>query len=352
MIRPYSLLLLSIVAVAAVADAQPAAAPALAPTTVTLQLRDVPLAEAAAALSKASGIPIAVAPGVARSPCSAMYAGVPFWDALERTARATDTKVVLLEKGTKIALEPRGECREVVAASGAFRIVAKQVVGRALLDLGATFHEVTLEVNWEPRILVYRIDAEPRITRAVDDRGVVLTAPAATASAYPSEAVTDMKVKLLGLTRASKDIAVLAGEFRATAAPKLLAFKFDNLSAKLPVSKTEDRVTATLKSITKADTVWEVEIELLYPEDHPVFESFEEQKWLRDNRLRLVPPGGAKAVEPENEEVGGRGRRVVATYRFPGTLNPLTKGWTAIYETPAPLVEVKVPFELKNIPLP
>ena len=35
-----------------------------------------------------------------------------------------------------------------------------------------------------------------------------------------------------------------------------------------------------------------------------------------------------------------------------GLGDPTAKGWTIVYETPAPLVEVKVPFELKDIPLP
>ena len=35
-----------------------------------------------------------------------------------------------------------------------------------------------------------------------------------------------------------------------------------------------------------------------------------------------------------------------------GLGDPTAKGWSIVYETPAPLVEVKVPFELKDIPLP
>jgi hypothetical protein len=95
-----------------------------------------------------------------------------------------------------------------------------------------------------------------------------------------------------------------------------------------------------------------VNLKLEYPKDHPVFESFEAQKWLRDNRLQLVSPQ-AKPTEPESEEITiENGRIVLATYRFPANLNPLVKGWSLIYETPSPLVEMKVPFELKNIPIP
>jgi hypothetical protein len=340
--------LVFLITIVAVATQPPT--PTIAPTLITFQKQDATLGSVAAALSKASGIPISIPPAEARSKCPAAFAGVPFWEALEHTARDTGMKIVLLEKGTKMGLEPRGMCREIATVSGPFRIVAKQVIGRALLDLGANFHEISLEVNWEPRIPVFRIDTQPRITKVTDDRGVGLTATTSSANSYPTEAVTDMKIKVNGLTRESKQIGLLAGEFRVTAAEKILVFKFD-LTGKMPISKIQNDVKASVKGIAKPDNSWEVVVELLYPENHPPFESFEAQKWLRDNRLQLVSPDG-KPTEPENEEIAATGRRVVATYRFPGTINPLAKGWSLIYETPSPLMEFKVPFELKNIPIP
>lgn len=335
-------------ALAAVAGQPPA--PALAPTRISQKQPDATLGDIAADLGKASGIPISIPPAAARVKCPVNLLETPFWEALEQVAHETGMKIVLQERGTKLALEPRGASREVATTSGPFRIAATQVIGRELLDLGITFYEVYLTVNWEPRIPVFRIDSQPHITKVVDDRGAVLSAPLATTRTYPTESLTDMKVKIQGLTRESKQIAVLAGEFRVTAAERMLAFKFAGL-AKHPQSKTEDRVTATLKGVTKVDKYWEVEMEVVYPEGHPVFESFEEQKWLRDNRLLLVSPQG-KLTEPESEEVAAHGRRIAATYRFPAAINPTANGWTLLYETPGPLVEVKVPFELRNIPLP
>jgi hypothetical protein len=305
-----------------------------------------------AALSKFSDIPISASPLDIQKKCPADYVKMPFWEALEKAAKQTGTKIVLHEKGTKVALEQRGNSREVSAVSGPFRIVAKQVIGRSLLDLGTTFHEVYLEVHWEPRIPVFRIDAQPRITKATDNRGVELMASSSTASTYPTEALTDMKIKLTGLTRESSQIGVLAGEFRLTAAAKMLSFQFRDLAGKLPIQQTQSQITSTLKGISKPDKWWEVELELQYPKDHPAFESFEEQKWLRDNRLQLVSPEG-KPIEPESEVIEVHNRhRVVCTYRFPGNLNPLAKGWSLNCETPGPLVELKIPFELKNIPIP
>lgn len=330
--------------------AQPSTA-TIPPTAISLELPNATLQEVVKSLSQKSGVPIAAPAGAAGTRCPVAFAGVPFWDALEQVARKTGNRVVLHDRGAKVALEPRGASREVVAASGPFRIAAVQVIGRELLDLGATVYDVGLKVNWEPRMPVFRIDSQPRITRAIDDRGTALIAPVVSAGTYPTGAMTEMNVRLTGLTRESKRIAVLEGEFKATAAERLLTLKFDDLTAKLPIAKMEERVTVTLHSFTKEDNLWEAKVSLLYPAGHPVFESFEEQKWLRDNRLQLVTPAG-KPVEAENEEVTPQGRSVVAVYRFPGSLAPMGKGWSLVYETPSPLIEVAVPFVLKDLPLP
>jgi hypothetical protein len=330
---------------------QPTPSP-IPPTTITLSKQNATLGEVAASLSTSSGIPITLKPALGKEKCPVAFTSAPFWGALEKVAQQTGTRIVLADQATKVVLEPRGMSREVSTVSGPFRIVAKQVIGRALLDIGSTFHEVYLEVNWEPRIAVFRIDAQPTITKAIDDRNRVLTVPTSITNNHPVEALTDMKFRVNGLTRESKQISVLAGEFRVTAAEKMLAFEFKGLDGELPASKTDKQITVSLKEMAKPDKTWDVKLELNYPSDHPAFESFEAQKWLRDNRLFLIPPGGGKPIESESEEIDVHGRRVDAIYRFPGNINPRAKNWSLIYKTPSPLVEFKVPFELKDIPIP
>ena len=138
----------------------------------------------------------------------------------------------------------------------------------------------------------------------------------------------------------------------------MLAFRFHDLAGKLPAGAApQEGVTATLRRFTKEDNVWEAEVELNYPPGQPHFESFEEVVWLTQNRMQLVPPGGGKAFAPDDHQILETGRRVVVVYRFKedpgkGLANPKAKGWSVVYETPSPLVEFKVPFELKDIPLP
>ncbi len=349
---------LGIVLVASCAVAAQRDTSGLKPTPVTLKKDNTTLGDVAAELSKpTNGAAVQVKvehPETARAKCSVSFDGTPFWAALESVADQTKTKLALRDGGRSVVLEPRATGREVSALAGPFRIVPRTVTGRLLLDQGLSFHEVELDVHWEPRLPVFRIDSHPKITKAVDDRGIALTAEGGGSRHYPTTSLTDMKVRLTGLTRESKQIALLAGEFRATAAETVFAISFKNLAGKFPITETNSGVNVTLKSFEKIGGTWDAQLELTYPEGHPSFESFEEQKWLRDNRLRLVDPNG-QPYEPDNDDVIAAGRRVAATYRFKVLANakPTTdKGWALVCETPGPLMEMKVPFVLKNIPLP
>jgi len=326
----------------------------LSPTRISLKQTDSTLGQVAAALSKEAGIEIVADSDIAKIKCPVSFTGTPLWEALEKAARDSDARLLVADGdgGRKITLARRGASKEVSAVSGAFRISVRSVTGRLLFDTGATFHELQLLVHWEPRFHVFRIDSTPRIAAAKFDKSNDLITDPAVTRQYPTGASAEMRVRLAGLPRRAAKIDAIAGEIRATAAEKMLTFQFDNLASTAPVEKKIDRVTAGLKPLTFDETTrtWEVELELVYPPGGPVFESFEEHKWLRDNRLRLVSPE-AKPFIPDSEDVVASGNKVSATYRFKGG-NPKAKGWSLVYEAPGPLVEVMVPFKLENIPVP
>ena len=327
--------------------------PAIAPRTVTLNQPGATLGPAAAEIAKQTGIPIAVPDALAKTACPVTLTNAPFWQALEAIADRTGNRIALSESGRKVGLEPRGKWKDVSSVAGPFRTVVRGVTGRSLFDAGVTFYDVALETHWEPRFPVFRIDTQPTITTATDDRGTKLTASPGNARTQTSGSTHDLKVRLSGLTRDSRTIATLAGFVTVTAAEKMLAFKFDDLTAKLPATKTQDRVTVTLKRVERDEATWEVELELTYPPNQPVFESFEEGWWTAQNQLRLVSPDASKSFTPDDYEMRGR----VFIYRFKedpakGLVNPTRKGWSLVYETPSPLVEFRVPFTLKDIPLP
>jgi hypothetical protein len=346
------------------ADPPPAAFP-IPPRTVRM---DEPHGDFAAVMKRfneQTGITVSIPPGMAKEKCPVVWADrTPFWLALGDVADRSGTRIVLHDDGRKVSLEPRGKSKEVSAVTGPFRTVARGVTARSNLEIGLTVYEVHLDAHWEPRFPVYRIDSQPTVTKAVDDRGIALTVPVVKAKSQPHGAQHAIPFRVEGLTRASRKITRLEGEYTVTAAAEMLPFKFDP-SAKLPAAgelppavaaRVKGQVTATLmKWAFDRDTkTWEARIELTYPADQPVFESFE--SWLGENKLRLTGPDG-KVFAPDGYNVSTSGRRAVATYGFKedatkGLANPEGKGWSLVYETPAPLVEFKVPFVLENIPLP
>ena len=330
---------------------------ALPPRLVKLDMPNSTLGKVAPQLIQKAGLPFAFPAAAAGETCDGIFNGKPFWFALEMVAGQTGNRIAIGDNGRKIALEPRGKSIEISSVHGAFRTVAKQVVSRFPLDTGTASHEVQLDVHWEPRFPVFRLDSSPKIAKATDDKGTVLAAQAAGTRSQPTGASHSATVRLGGITREAKRIAVLEGHFTVTASEKLLAFTFDDLAQgktaiALPV---QDKVVATLKGVEKDEKTWEFQIELIYPANIPKFESFE--TWTSENRLRLVSPTAAKSFVASDHEIVMDGSRVVATYRFKedaklGLVNPATKGWKLIYEAPSPPLEFAVPFVLKDIPLP
>lgn len=348
--------------ITATLGALPAADPPrpLAPTSVSFEKSPAVLGEVADNISKTSGVKIGVAPNLLKTPLKDFkgFKGATFWDGLHATADASGTRVALAKGGREIALVPRGPSRESAATSGAFRVVTTSVTGRALLAEGITFHEIGLLVHWEPRVRVYRIDTAPKISEIKDVPGTKLTADGGGSQVLPSDATSEMRVRVTGLIRDSERIKSLAGVFTVTAAEKMLAFDFAAPDGKLPDAKKLDDVTAALKRVQKKGDTWEVAVDVLYPEGQPHFESFQGEWWMRDNRMLLLGPGGKTFVLSDYESLSPDNPRPLRViYRFKedaakGIGNPTAPGWSFVYETPAPLHEVKVPFELKDIPLP
>jgi hypothetical protein len=334
----------------------------LAATTITIDRSESTLANVLDAFRKA-GVPVD-APGLdPKMPLAGPLVTAPLWDALETLAKQTGTRIELHDQGKRVSLVKRASNTEPSCVRGPFRIVAKQVDGRRDLASGHTFQDVTLDVHWEPRIPVFRIDSVPTISVAKDDLGNALTASSASAMSPVSGAASHaLPVRLMNVPRKACTIADLRGVITVTASDRMLPFAFANLGGKLPVAGTlptgvaADGVSASLATWQLEELggkkFWEATLHLSYPAGMPVFQSFE--TWLGENKLQLVSPRGI-AIAPDQSEEPQPGREMTVVYRFDtakvgGT--PTDAGWSLVYDTPAPLVEFRVPFALKDIPLP
>ena len=173
-----SSLLLCAAFVATLAAAEPATPPAK-PTAVTYQKQNAPLGEVAAELSKsAAGVAVTAEGPAVKAKCSVAFADTPFWEAVATEAEKTQTRVTLRDGGRSIVLRPlAGRPREPSAVSGPFRVFATRVTGTVLLEDGEPQHTIHLNVHWEPRMPVYRIDMHPE-GRGQPTTGIQLTVPA------------------------------------------------------------------------------------------------------------------------------------------------------------------------------
>lgn len=365
--RTRPLAVLAAVLFASLAAAQPRKA-TIPPRTVTLSEPASTLGKVAAEIARQGGVPVIVAPELAGAPCRLAVVKAPFWAALEDAARQAGARIVPREAGRQLTLEPLGNAVERSSVHGAFRTVAREVRAHLDLETGRTTYDLRLDAQWEPQVRVFRISRRPGILAGADNRNTRFAPVEAEKSEIAPNPVGGAlhhlaPVTLTGLTRESISIATLSGYYQVLAAEKMLAFRFDAPGGKLPITPpSQEGVSATLKrfAFDKDLRTWEAEVELTYPADQPAFKSsdaFSPDFWMHGNRVRLVAPGAARSFLPESYEIPDPEQRLAAVYRFKedptaGLTNPTAKGWSLVYETPSPLIQVRVPFELKDIPLP
>ena len=326
------------------------------PKLVTVRNAKGTLAEALAEVTRQTGIPVEAAGIDGSKPCAVDVERLPFWAALEQVAKAAGGRVAVRAGGKKVAVEPGRP--GPAAVNGPFRVAVRQVRAVGDFDTGKAYTELALDVHWEPRFEVYRISSAPTLGAVFDDAGKKLAASGA-GSKVPAAGYSQTgTVRVENVPRAATKLTRVEGTFTVTAAERMLAFAFDDLTSPNTLELTQAGVTARLKPLRKVENVWEAEVELKYPADRPVFESFEAFVWATRNKARLIAPGGAFVLDadpdPDFPENPGR---VSIVYRF--TENPAKKlvlgdrrEWKLVYLTPAPLAEYAVPFVLTDVPLP
>lgn len=327
-----------------------AAPPApVASTPVSFELANPTLESAAAELGKQAGIPIVVPAALKATPVTANHKG-SFWGVVNRLA--TEAKCRLRVINGKVQFLPlvQGSLPTPSSIDGAFLTTVRQVIAKRDFESASGITEVHLEIAWEPRFPVYLIDAEAKILKATGERGEYKFDPSSgrvSASGY----VHPMIVRLKGIPREEKALSVLSGSFNVIAAEKLLAVEFKDLTIAQPAIQTVEGVKVSLKPLKTANGQIEVTFDLEYPPSHPEFESF--QGWAASNKLRLYDAAGKAMGEPADYNTTENGRRISASYFFPAPKGEANwKGWRAVYETPCPMVQQEVRFELKDILLP
>jgi hypothetical protein len=344
----------TILAVLLIAAASLAAGEPVPAGRITLDGQPRTHEQMAAIIRAATGL--AVDFGIKDNFGDAVAQNEPFWKFLERMKAEGRVNVFQLkDHGARITIDKGKPAWKPASVDGAFRVVAHEVVARRVQDQAGGIYEVTLDVHWEPRIPVFRIESTPTLVTAVDDRNVLLGMVTGNSKSPVGDAhMFRTTFQLKGLSRESKSIAKLEGLMTVTAAPKWLTFNYDDFNAKLPVVKESEGVSVSITKLNLVKNRFDVDLKLIYPEGHPQFESFE--SWADGNTLTLISPDRTKTYAPDSFAVNGSGRKVTAEYHaFSKAAAPVMTdrtGWTLQYKTPAPLVEFSVRFSLADIALP
>lgn len=317
--------------------------PLITPRTVTAS-GERSAAEVAASITKQTGIEIDVTAIDVKLPIKHSFDKTPFWKAVEILAEQTASRVEISRQAKPVRLIPLGnDPRPPVAVEGPFRIEAKQIDIRIDLSTGKSVYDLTLQVAWEPQLPVYRTDSHPRVVKAVDDAGRAITSNTIKSWSQTDGMSITLTVRLDGLSRDSKRIASLEGALTITAAQEMLRFSFDDLTK--PAQSQQKNVSVGFNRFAKKGNYWEVDLDLVYPQDSATFESFETY-WLGRNRLTLTSPEGTKFTfdDPITKF------SIKESKDFKPANN--VKGWRLDYITPSTIKEVPVKFELKDIRLP
>jgi hypothetical protein len=344
----------------------------LVPRLITLDEKDVPLSVALAELLKQTGNEIVDRRKDKDDPRLKLeLKKATFWQALDAIAREADAKVSYYERDGKLALVDGPHIALPVSYHGLFRVGIKRLDVTHVLEPDSRYCNVHFEVAWEPRFTPFVLETQPESLEVKDDKGNMLPLPENTqkgVAAISRRNAIELELRAPAPHRSAARLGLLKGSLLVIGPTKMLTFSFDKLGKIEKLSEalvdTKEGVSVRLRKFQiegdAGDQLWTAEVRLQYPEDGPKFESF--QSWMVNNEMHLEKVGKDGAVQRfpmnggyETDEVADT--TAVMRYRF--TDEPeknLSLGkpgeWKLVYRTPGRIVEMPVPFEFKDVPLP
>lgn len=319
---------------------------------VSLDARQRTLGQAAAEIARQANVAIDTERADADRPISLTLNSLPFWEALDRLARAADHRINVTAQGAKVALT-RGPHRPIpTSITGPFRFAVRDTKGHLKLETGVAQTDVIIDVAWEPSFKAYYLELDPNsVTASAANRPLTVISEGATRVPVTS-ATPEITIKLRDVPREVKQLSV-GGQVKFLGTSQMLQFAFA-LSEEKPTQQRAE-VTGTLTSFRKNVRLWTAVLELDYPRDMPELESF--QSFLLDNEAWLRRGDGTKFPVKKFELGFPRQGKFPITYYIQeiekdGPVLGDLKDWQLVVRVPGRIVEVKVPFRLQDVPLP
>jgi hypothetical protein len=358
--------------------ARPQESPAqLPPRTFSLKRERITLKEALQELTRQTGIPVADLTGRPEATLALNCKDLPFWQALDAIAAKAGARLALYSpKGLALAEAARpnasGERPEPpVSYHGIFRVAVKHAAVSRDLETGAHLCVLQLDVTWEPRFPAFLLGTGPaEVVFARDAGGKSLKARLPSGGRdqlLPPAIAHEIVLRTRAAARSSPAIASLKGTLIVTGTSKMLTFTFDRLRETKPNDKAEvqtlEDVKVRLTEVTReADPDrFIIEVTIDNPPGGPVFESHQGGAWLSHNAIWLERKGAPRQrllpSKADYEEIRRDSGQAVLRYHFTQKANPGVRfgqlsDWVLHYRTPGRMVEMRVPYEFKNVQLP
>lgn len=287
-----------------------------------------------------------------------------FWQAVEAVVRQAGCGFSPYQDQGSLVLIDSPSGRAPAAHAGIFRIAATRTTAQRDLETGTHVAGLALEIAWEPRFRPFYLELEPlRLSFDGGKETKPLVVPSGGQVPVSGRNAVELDVRFPAPPRRSGTITALEGGLRVLGPVKMLDFRFEKpaplTDADKPRVLEQEKVRVSLTGLRVRTDRWMADILIENPPGGPALESY--QTWLNNNRIRLERQVGGKTVtvvpdatqeEPLDRETE---RRAHLRYHFTNRAalaktNP--EDWTLVYTTPGRIVHIRVPFALKDLPLP
>lgn len=332
------------------------------PSTITLGPATLRLSALLAALEEQSGNRIVDARAqfghkVADPELKVEFQQMPFWEALDSVLDLAGLTVYPYgqERAVHVVARPEGQMPRIGRAcyKGPFRI--EPVLIRAEHDLRRSAKpllQLTNEIAWEPRVRPITLEQAMSAVEAKDEHGDALAVddPEATLEVPVEDdrTATNLAYSLQAPARRIERIAGFSGTLRALIPGKVATFQFDGLLEAKNARQRIGGAAVTLEQVRRTGEFWEVAIRVRFDDAGPALQSH--RGWIFNNPAYLQSPDGEKLAYARFETTRQAENELGMAYLF--ALDGPPAQLQFVYETPVLVLDVKLPFELKDVPLP
>ncbi|MBM4073366.1 MAG: hypothetical protein FJ271_31255 [Planctomycetes bacterium] len=336
--------------------------------SLTLKSDHIGLADALAAIKRQTGTAVVDRRSAQRKDDLRLDLDrATFWQGLDAIARQADARISLYQEDGTIALV-NGPYRTLpTSMHGIFRTTVRRLAVARNLETARDVCTIEVETAWEPWFQPFLMEIGPATARYLGPMNRPVAATIAGQGRFRvagRASVTELRMP--APPRAAQLIDMLAGSFKIIGPTRMLVFRFDELkpTSKKPLGSRQDGVKVELTRILSDPEKWSFDLRIENPPGGPTYESHQADLWMRDNRIWLQKGDGKSAViwkhsgaeEPlqENQDA----RRSAVRYHFPlGDSSAVRNAgkpedWSLRYTTPGPIVETRVEFSFKDLPLP